>query len=288
MRTIAVRSFGVNLLAQTALLSTVALAACSVDIGDTQTDPNAFSWSGPMKAPGTINIRDLNGSIDVRPSTDDNVHITASTSSRGDAKKVVEFQVVPSGNDVTVCAIWGRGTCSATEYKNKTSSGLFGSSSVNVKFTLLVPTGVKVNAATVNGAVDVLATAPVYARSTNGSLKIGTAIGPVDAETVNGSVDARMTTIGGDGALRAVTVNGSANLFVPDNVSGTVSIRNANGTAGADFALTTSSKHALDGVLGAGGREIAVKSVNGSAFLRRLNADGTVGAPGSGGGAKAP
>ncbi len=262
-------------------VATFALAGCQVSDGEQHTDPQAFTWTGDIKAPGTMNIRNLNGAIEVRPSTDAQVHITAATTwRRGDPKKDVQYNVVTEGNDITVCAIWGRGTCSANDYKSKANFRLFGSKGdVSVKFTVLVPTGVKVNAITINGSVDALATAPVFAHTTNGGVKVGTAVGPVDAETVNGSVDARMTTLGEGGAARAVTVNGSASLYIPDNAAGSVELSNVNGSLGSDFALAGSSKHEMNGTLGAGGRSIEVKTVNGSAYLRRINADGTVGAP---------
>jgi hypothetical protein len=266
--------------ASLALLALTGVSACNVGDGTPQENANAWTWTGELKAPGTINIRNLNGSIEVRPSTDNAVHITAATRWRtGNPEKDVSFQAIREGTDVTVCAIWGRGSCSAERVKSKTSFNLFGNKNdVNVKFTVMVPTGVKVNALTVNGSVDALSTAPVIARTANGSIKVGTSVGPVDAETVNGDVDARMTTINGEGIIRAATVNGTATLFVPGDVAGRVEISNMNGSVGTDFALGgDESKHNISGVLGAGGREIKVATVNGNAYLRRLNADGTPG-----------
>jgi DUF4097 and DUF4098 domain-containing protein YvlB len=153
-----------------------------------------------------------------------------------------------------------------------------------VKFTVYVPTGVKVDAYTMNGGVSVLATAPVKAHTTNGNVKVGTAVGPVESSSVNGSVDARMTTLSGDGPVKVGTVNGTASAYLPTDFTGAVHVSTANGSVGSDFAVTASgsqSRNEVDGTIGSGGRRVEVESVNGGAWLRRLNADGTVAGAGS-------
>ena len=51
-----------------------------------------------------------------------------------------------------------------------------------------------------------------------------------------------------------------------------------NGSAVSEFGGNAESNHKTTGTIGAGGREITVKSLNGRAELRKLNADGTVAA----------
>jgi hypothetical protein len=267
-------------------LPLLALGAAGCGGGMEHVDANAFSWNAPMAAPGELHLRNMNGSIDVKPATGGNVTVTAETRwHRGNPKKDLSFVTIPSGNDFTVCALWGKGTCTAESYNTSGRSvlrSLFsgGTTDAAVNFTVYVPTGVKVDAFDVNGTVTILATAPVKAHSVNGSIKVGTSVGPVEATTVNGSVDARMTTLSGDGMVKVETMNGNASAYVPATFDGAVHVSTTNGKAGTDFTVTvaggSSGSNTLDGTVGAGARRVEVTSMNGNAWLRKLNADGTV------------
>ncbi len=265
-----------------ALFTVVTSTACSFG-GSEKSDPAIFTWSGPLAAPGTVRVRNLNGEIVVRPSPDSAVHVTASaTWHKGNPKRDMNFQVVTSGSDVTICAIWGHGTCSATTYHSSSSgfSKLFGrSTDANVTLTVLVPARVLVDATTMNGDVNVAASAPVRARTVNGDVKVGTAVGPVDAVTVNGSVDVRMTTLIGTDPVRAESVTGDVNVWLPETLDANVSLATVTGDVSADYGVAASSGKKLSATIGAGGRTVTVKSVTGSARLGRLAADGSIAKP---------
>jgi len=275
------------------ILVVAATAGCG-SMRHERTDPKIWTWSGELKAPATLHLRNLNGEITVRPSPDSTVRVTASARwRRGNPKSDLKFNVVNAGSDVTVCVLWTSGVCTATEYSMNTDlwQKFFKArgTDATVGLTIFVPAGVRVDASTVNGSVNILATAPVKARTVNGSIKVGTAVGPVDAESLNGGVDIRMTTLDGPGAVRAATINGSASAFLPEKFDATVDIAATNGRAGSEFTIPGASvdggAKTLAGTVGTGGREVHITTINGSAWLRRLNADGSVGA---GAGAVAP
>src|SRR5581483_9014169 len=222
---------------RTMLMSTAAFAtlACDEGGGPRKEDPNAFVWNGPVSAPGVVHIRNTVGPITVSPSSDGQVHVRAAVSwSQGDPKHDVRYAVVPEGNSVTVCAIWGKGDCSATGYNSgKRKDGIsisFNSrTDARVSFSVEVPAGVRVDAWTLTGDVTVRAAAPVVARALDGDVKVGTSVGPVVGETLNGDVDVRMTTIGDTGAVRAETRNGDAVAYVPEITDGAISASTING-----------------------------------------------------------
>jgi hypothetical protein len=276
------RVTAVGLLVVTALVA----GACVVDArGPEHVDPAAFAWSAPIAAPSTVYIRNTNGSVEVRPSSDGSVHVAAELRwRRGDPKRDVKFQTVTGANGVTICAIWGDGSCSQTDYtvKEHSLTSLFSNhGDATVAFTVSVPTGVRINALTINGSVGVAATAPVVARTVNGTIKVATSVGPVDAETVTGDVDVRMTTLGPEGAVRARTVTGSASAYLPAKFNGAVDVSSTIGRVSTDFAGLApqgETKH-ITGTLGSGGRTVDVGTITGSASLRKLNADGTVATP---------
>jgi hypothetical protein len=258
-------------------LAILASAACGNERGPEQNDPNLWTWSGAIAEPGVLHLRNINGAINVTPSPDGNVHVTASARwHRGDPKTDLKFQSVSSGGDVTVCVFWGDGTCTAKDYNTKAEILGKKGTDANVTLTVQVPARVRVDAVTVNGGIDVQATAPITAKTVNGSLKLATAVGPIDAENVNGSIDARMTTVGFPGPITVKAINGTASLFVPADVAGTFAVETMNGAAVSEFGGNAESNHKTTGTIGAGGREISVKSLNGRAELRKLNADGTV------------
>jgi hypothetical protein len=263
-------------------------SACEVDLksGPEQVDPVAWKWNAPAAAPATVYVRNTNGSVEVKAGTGTNVEVTAEVRwRRGDPKRDIKFQGMVSGNTITICALWKESTCSTSDNqltKSRLSSHLFGNSDdETVAFTVYVPSGVKVDAFTVNGSIGVAATAPVRARTINGTIKVATSTGPVDAETVNGDVDVRMTTLGADGPVRARTVAGSASAYLPEKFDGSVELTAVVGSIASDFPGTTvkEGEKKFTATLGNGGRTVDIGTVTGSAALHKLKADGTVAAP---------
>jgi hypothetical protein len=275
------RIAGVSLLA----IATLSAATCNHN-GPEQYDAEIFAWRGEVKAPALVNVRSVNGAIDVKPSTDDSLRVTAAARwHRGNPKTDLKFDVVTEGSNVTVCVLWSRDPCADAQHSTRTSfwdhMRRSRSTDANVTLTVYLPARVKLDARTLNGDVNVASTAPVKAKTINGAIRVATAVGPVEAETMNGSIDVRMTTLGEDGPVRAVTVNGSASAYLPETLDAMVSLSAINGRIGTDYAIamaagvSTATKR-LAGAVGAGGREVKVSTVNGSAWLHRLHADGTI------------
>ncbi len=265
-------------------LGTLALSACD-QAGPTQTEDRAWQWSGPVDASGIVNIRNTAGEITVEPSADNQVHVVAATRwSKGDWRKDVDFQAVSALNSVTICAVWGRGECSAENYDSRVKRGSF-RSDAKVAFTVQVPAGVRVDAWTLSGDLAIRASAPVKAHAIDGDIKVGTAVGPVSAETVNGDVDIRMTTIGDDaGPVVATTKNGDAAAWVPEITNGRIDASTLNGAVGSDFGdllQGRGDRRSFETSIGTGTRKYSVQSMNGSAYLRLINADGSVAGAGS-------
>ena len=278
----AVRVAASGLLAVTAMSA----GACYAGSGTEQVDPAAFSWNAPASPPSTVYLKNTNGSIEVKSATDGNLRVTAAVRwKQGDPKRDLKFETVNGTNGVTICALWGGGTCSASAYESSSrglTKKLMGrTTDANVAFTVYVPTGVKVDAFTMNGSIGVAATAPVLARTMNGTIKVATSVGPVDAETVNGNVDVRMTTLGADGPVRAHSVNGSVSAYLPEKFDGTVEMSTVLGRLTSDFSggVLPIEEKKFSAALGTGGRKVDIGTVTGEAALHKLNANGVVVAP---------
>ncbi len=247
-----------------------------------QSTASEFRWTGRVATGQTIEIRGLNGDIAAAGSSGSEVEVVANKRAmRGDAN-LVSIKVVEHAGGVTICAIYptddpkrttvcepGIGTASG----NPTSgTNVVTNNDVRVDFKVKVPSGVNVAAKTVNGEIsaEVLAS-NVSVKTVNGSIKISTS-GYADAKTVNGEISARLGNVNWPGSLQFKTVNGAINLDLPSGLSTSVQAKTFNGAINSDFPLTTMGKFGkreLHGTIGAGGRELLLKTLNGSINLRR-------------------
>lgn len=246
---------------------------------------NAFNWSRDLAGGGTLRIRNTNGSVTVVPSANGKTaRVQAATHwRRGNPERDLKFVAVSEGSDAIICAHWGTGTCSATAYTNSRNRGVVGwffrrGTDARVDFTVEVPPGTRIDVSSVNGELAVTAQSPVKAHTINGGIHVATAIGPAEAKTVNGDVDVRMTTIAGAGDVRAESTNGDVSAYVPQVVDAAASLRTVNGELTTWFPLAAAgtSKRRLEGVIGAGGRTVSVRSTNGSVTLGVLDALGRI------------
>jgi hypothetical protein len=257
----------------------LALAACDMqEEGPSNTREGVFQHVSHLAPGATLHVRTARGTIFVEPSKDDSVRVIGDIAWRGnqDPMRNVSISGLQLNNAVLICAEWGgrRSECTAENY-HADLSGRAGRT--RVSFRIQVPTGVKLDLLGIDGDITSASSASVLARTMNGDITVVTAVGPVQAETVNGDVDARMTTLAGTDSVIAKTLNGEAWVFLPEQVSASVNVQVSNGSLLTDFVplqqAAQSTKH-LQAVLGTGATPVHVKSFNGLAGLRRLDASG--------------
>lgn len=272
----------------------LATAACTgeVSVGPAQVRDRAFAYTSAMPAGDTLVLRNMVGSLRIEPSPDDSLRVVAALHWYGGETPPTEvsFRGSPIAGGVLVCAVFGEGRCSRDDYDGKSDGsgfsisrrgirlGLGGSSRASAHFTVQVPAGVPLDLVLVEGDVTSASSAPVRVRGVNGTLTVVTSVGPVIAKMVNGNVDVRMTTLGGSDSVMVETVNGDVFAFLPELAAATVDVRTTNGTVLSDFAGVAGGSErfnkTISGVLGAGTTPVRVRSVNGDAQLRRLDAQG--------------
>ena len=138
-----------------------------------------------------------------------------------------------------------------------------------------VPAGVTIDAMDVLGdiTIDNAAAAVLTVKTVNGGIHATTAIGPMTAETVNGTIDARVDSLPpGAGALMFKTINGNVTATLPASLNGNADLETANGEIITDFPLTTEGqygpKHAR-GTIGSGGASVTLHTINGSVTLHK-------------------
>src|SRR4026209_2840024 len=92
-----------------ALVAASSLAARPLD-AQSRTEREAFTWAGKIPEGRWINVRNLNGTIDVERGTSDKVEVTATRHTKRGDPDFVRFEVKKYGvneQDVLVCALWG-------------------------------------------------------------------------------------------------------------------------------------------------------------------------------------
>jgi hypothetical protein len=256
--------------AAAALVSPPALGA------QARTERDAFTWSGKINEGRWINVRNLNGTVEVQRGTGDKVEVIATKHVRRGDPEYVRFEVRkygPSEQDVLICALWGENAdCDEDSYRSRGERG-GRNNEIWVEFHVRVPKGVKVGAHSVNGEVRVEdVAAEVDAESVNGSVVVTTLGGPVNARTVNGSVRASMGKFDLNSDLRFSSVNGTVIAEFADEINAEVDLSTVNGRFLTDFPVTISGRidpRRLRAVLGKGGPRIRLSTVNGNVELRK-------------------
>jgi Putative adhesin len=235
---------------------------------------DTFRWRGNLAAGRVVEVKGINGRVEAAPASGGEVEVVAEKRSRRGRTADVRVEVVEHAEGVTICAVY---PSQEAESPNVCAPGDAGRMSVRnndveVSFTVRVPAGVRFRGKTVNGDVEALnLTADVDATTVNGSVNVSTA-GLASAKTVNGSITAVMGRADWTDGLEFKTVNGAIDLSLPAGLSAEVEAETLNGDIQTDFPLTVTgrfSKRRLTGTIGAGGRELRLKTVNGSVLIRR-------------------
>ncbi len=254
-------------------IATLILSAAAFAWAD---DGNTFQWQGEMQPGQTLAIRGVNGSLtaDLAPGT--LVSVTAVKTVPGDDPSIVRIQVVPNDGGVTICAVYPGFEISEDNPCGGQGDTVVGTG-ILVAFTVHVPAGVALDAATVSGDIRATGlTGSVRAVTVNGQVAL-TDGGPAQANTVNGSIVAVLGNVGWTGTRVFATVNGSIDATIPAAADVVVHASTVTGTISTDFPLQVHGSSGLacampptlNGTLGLGGRDLDLTTVNGSIHLRK-------------------
>ncbi len=236
-----------------------------------------FRWSGAVAPGASIEVKGINGEIVAEPTGGSEVQVVAEKRSRNSDVNSVQIKVVQHAGGVTICALYPNEygeyqDCGPSESERKGGSGNIRNNDVQVNFTVKVPDRVGFVGKTVNGAISATSlTGNVVTRTVNGEIKLSTT-GYAEATSVNGQIAARLGNALWPNTLTFKTVNGEISIDLPPGVSTEVDAETLNGSINSDFPLETSNlkgKKHVKGTIGSGGRDLILKTLNGSINLRR-------------------
>ncbi len=265
------------------LATPIAVGACASDAGPRHVVPDAFHWSGDLAAGKTFYLRNITGDVSVVASDSPSVRVQASKSWRGNGDGNVRFARREVEDGVIICTLVGDANdCAPSRYSSDGPDGahtiglrdLLGRGrTASVDYTVYVPAGVKIDIEVISGGIGVAGvTGPVKAETVNGKVEVAALAGPVKASSVNGSVSVAIDSLGEPGDIELSTVNGSVTAQLPPSLQAQLSMETVHGSVHSDFDVTgadTSAHGQLKGMVGAGGRRVALETVNGSVKLLR-------------------
>lgn len=237
---------------------------------------NEFRWAGRLQAGQTVEIKGIHGSIHAEPSTGSEVEVTANKQSRRSNTQDVQIRVLQHEAGLTICAVYpspeGKPANDCTAGQNWSANTR--DNDVQVDFRVRIPQGLHFSGRTVNGEIETgLIGGNVWASTVNGSIRLA-ATGYAEAHTVNGSINAALGAANWNGALDFKTINGEITLDLPSDLSAEVRAETLNGDISTDFPMTVQgrvSRRRLSATIGAGGRELNLKTINGGINLRRAS-----------------
>src|SRR5215813_2357301 len=236
-----------------------------------------FHWAGQIASGQSIEIKGINGGITAEPARSGQVEVFATKKARRSDPSSVDIKVVPHAAGVTICATYPgesgqRTSCDPSALNMPSSNVNVVNNDVSVEFMVKVPQGVSFIGRTVNGEISALSLdGNVDSRTVNGSIDVSTT-GYARAKTVNGQITAKMGRADWTDALEFKTVNGGIALDLPASLSTKIEAETFNGEISSDFPLTVLgriSRKRMSGTIGEGGRQLLLKTLNGSIHLRR-------------------
>lgn len=254
-----------------------------------QSTAEPFLWTGSLGSGGQLEIKGINAVIHVTPASGSTARVEAQRVARrrGNPEEV-EIVVLEHSRGVTICAV----PPSSGSRRNECAPGDEGrlnsrNNDVRVDFEIELPRGAAfrgrtanggitvegatgpVRAYSANGNIDIDGAASAIARSTNGSIRIRSA-GEADARTTNGRITAEISRLDPTGdPLEFTTTNGSVSLRLPEGSDASLVARTTNGRIESDIPVTIGSagRRRLAGQIGDGGREIHLRTTNGSIHI---------------------
>ena len=246
------------------VVASAAAAGCDIAIADLQ-QKETVEWrkSYDLQPGGRLEISNVNGKIEVQPSTGASVEVVAEKSARAgsveaakDALGRIEIQEKSSPTTVRIETKIQRG-----------NGGLFGGWHQEVHYMVKVPPSLEVRLTTVNGGIEISGLkGRVTAEATNGGVKARDISGAIDASTTNGGVEVDLADVADSGVKLGCT-NGGIRLRLPANAKATISARITNGGINTDgINVETSgeaSRRRLEGRLNGGGPRIDLEGTNG-------------------------
>ena len=243
----------------------VAASACDIVTADLRSQETA-EWrkTYELQPGGRIDISNVNGKIDVTPSSGNSVEVVALKVAKGASPEAAKENL----GRIDIVETVSRSTIKL-ETKVAGGGGFFNMGATEVRYTVKVPVSAEGRYATVNGGIDISGlSGRVNAEATNGGIRARDVAGPIEASTTNGGVDVDLARVTEPGVKLECT-NGGIKLRLPADAKGTIFASVTNGGIGVTeidgMSMNTmeSTRRRLEARLNGGGPSIRLEGTNG-------------------------
>jgi hypothetical protein len=241
-----------------------------------------FHYQASLGRGRSVEVRAVSGAIVAEPATDGVLRIEATKQVEdGGTPDDVRFVAVRNDDGLLVCALYRGQTdedCRPGRHDDDEDSQDEGGGPkddirVRTEFTLRVPAGLRLVARTMNGPISVdRVRGDVRLATMNGGIRVSTT-GAVEAQTMNGAIDAVVAP--GPGPFVFETMNGDVSVTLPGSMEADVHASTMRGDIDSDFPLNESSDYGpsvATGRIGGGGARLEASTMNGDVGLRRIAA----------------
>jgi putative adhesin len=237
-----------------AVLTVVSVPARAVD--------EVFSKSYHLDSNGSFELQNVNGSVEIMGWDRDTVEVYAVKSAKSALADLsrVQIDVASAPDHLSV----------ATRYPQEKSV------EVAVEYHIRVPRHARLTQiGTVNGAVRASHMETTGAlHSVNGNVEILDSAGGFSTHTTNGNLRLELLRLEPGEPVDAVTVNGSIQVALEPNAGAALDVRTLNGDFRSDLPVYVQSaigSRRFRGLLGHGGTQVTLRTVNGTIRILALN-----------------
>jgi DUF4097 and DUF4098 domain-containing protein YvlB len=222
-----------------------------------------FAQTYPLDANGSIQIENVNGSVEIVAWDRNEVSLEAEKSARSE-EGLARMQLrIQSDN---------RRLSIKTEYEKKWK--FWQGMNAQVHYKLMVPAGASLD------QIEVV-NADIRVEGVKGDLHLAGVNGGIEAEgvagngrftTVNGTIRVAYAAMPAGGRISLGTVNGTCKLQLPASAAFDFDADTVNGRIRCDFPITlrASGKREMHGSVAGGGTRVSLESVNGSLSVVRV------------------
>jgi hypothetical protein len=247
---------------RTLATSLLVLSLASAASADPYSSFEKFSKTYPLVATGTVQLSNINGSVDIVAWDKPEVLVEAEKRAPSDEDlQRLQIKVEATADHLVI----------KTEHERM--SGWFSKNARGeVRYQLKVPAGVRLEKiGVVNSNITVTGVRGAVNLSTvNGRIRASGLGADAQLDTVNGSITAEFDTFKAGQILKAKSVNGGCEFTLPKDAAAQVDTSTVNGSTRCAFPITLekSSRRSLRGTIGGGGATLKVSTVNGSIAIK--------------------
>ncbi|HEX4562231.1 MAG TPA: DUF4097 family beta strand repeat-containing protein [Gemmatimonadales bacterium] len=246
-----------------------------------RTHGDAWTWHRKLVPGQQITIHNNNGPVEIHPAEGPETVVETEKSWLGTDSAAVQIIANDGPNGVSICAVMEgsqNGDCGGARHGR--SNGHRGSPKVAVKFTVHVPSGVKIDVESGLGDVKVDGgTADLTVHSGMGDISVTSMAWPVDLFSGTGDVSATLAAPGRADA-RVKSGTGDVSVTLPAQVNLSINAHTGVGDLSDEFDLPVSEAQdgpskSLTGNLGSGGGVLSLSTGTGDIALNKANPSGT-------------